>query len=854
MAQIKMKYGIDLGTTNSAICKMENGEPIIKKTDTLKDTLPSSVSLTKKKIVKVGDSAYNDLRQDRSKATKTWTKDTSNVYIEFKRTMGLDTRYTSSNMGRDYSSEELSAEVLKTLKSFVSDDDINAAVITIPAKFDATQVAATKRAATMAGIEYCELLQEPIAASMAYGMSSDKKDGYWMVFDFGGGTFDAALLKVEDGIMKVTDTEGDNYLGGKNLDYAIVDSIIIPYLKQNYTIDGILADEKKREILRDAVKYYAEQAKNQLSFKPQCDIMSQLDEFGVDDEGEDIELDMVVTQEEVAKAVAPIFQKAIDKCKDLLKRNNLTGSKLDSLILVGGPTYSPVLRQMLKEQVTPNVDTSIDPMTAVAKGAALFAATQSIEVESIVNHTDSNSNIMALDVRYEANSVETIEFVTVKLNSKECLGEIPSQLFVELIRGDKSWSSGKVEINEIGDVIECQLNEGRANAFTIVGYDGVGNPVQCFPNEITIIQGTRVGNAVLPYHIGIEARDTDLDRDVFVPLKGLEKNQQLPAVGVRNGLKTAKKLRPGMEQDRLLIPIYQGEYNAEGTSAIHNNHVFNVVITGDDVPMLIPEDSDIDITLKVDCSQQFKLEVFFVSCGETVEKDITIGAKCAVTENQLSQRLDEAKHRLRSLKSSKSIPQSELQDAENLLTDVCNRFDGEKSQDDGKDHLLKDLREAFRKMEEVEKKHEWESIEAELKHEYERLEEANNELGHEYDDEVRAMRSQVDDAIRSKDPKIGREVLSEVRHLFFQVAFIYQLIGFVQNHNKNFGRYHWKDSAAARGLLNQAQEMIDRGENPESIRQVIVRVIDLLDIPDDEKPHFNNSGNGPLNNSGNGPH
>lgn len=837
MAQIKMKYGIDLGTTNSAICKMENGEPIIKKTDTLKDTLPSCDSFSKKKIVKVGDSAYNDLRQDRSRATKTWVKDGSNVFIEFKRTMGLDTKYASSNMGRDFSSEELSAEVLKTLKSFVSDDVINAAVITIPAKFDATQVAATKRAAVLAGIEYCELLQEPIAASMAYGLSTDKKDGYWMVFDFGGGTFDAALLKVEDGIMKVIDTEGDNYLGGKNLDYAIVDNIIIPYLKQNYTIDNILDSDNKRDILRDAMKYYAEQAKNQLSFKPKCDIMSQIDEFGEDEDGEAIELDMVITQDEIAQVVAPIFQKAIDKCKELLKRNNFNGCKLDSLILVGGPTYSPILRQMLKEQVTPNVDTSIDPMTAVSKGAALFAATKSIEMDATIIASDnSTASVMALDLQYEANSVETLEFVTVKLLPQECVGTIPTQLFVELVRNDKGWSSGRVEVNEIGDVIECQLKEGRANAFSIVGYDGVGNPVQCYPNEITIIQGTRVGNAVLPYHIGIEVYSSDLDKDVFIPLKGLEKNQQLPAVGVCNGLKIPKDLRPGIEQDRLVIPIYQGEYSAEGSSAIHNNHVFDVVITGDEVPMLIPKDSDIDITIKVDSSQQFKLEVFFVSCGETVEKDILIDAKHAVTEELLSQRLQEAARRLYTLKSNNAIPTAELDDTDKVLADVSNRFDGEKSQDDGKDHLLNDIRRAFRNMEDVEKKHEWESIEAELRNEYDRLEKANNELGNEYDDEVREMRRIVDEAIRKKDSKLGRGVLRDMDHLFFQVTFIYQLMAFVERHSKNFGSYPWKDSSAARQLLNQAQQMINNNADPEAIRQVCALVIDLLNMPEDEKP------------------
>ena len=130
--------------------------------------------------------------------------------------------------------------------------------------------------------------------------------------------------------MQVVDTEGDNYLGGKNLDYAIVDGIIIPYLKEHFSIDCILADDSKREILRDAMKFYAEQAKNQLSFKPKCDITSQLDEFGDDDEGNELELDMIITEEQLKPVVAPIFQKAIDICKQLISRNNLAG-KLDTL-------------------------------------------------------------------------------------------------------------------------------------------------------------------------------------------------------------------------------------------------------------------------------------------------------------------------------------------------------------------------------------------------------------------------------------------------------------------------------------------------------------------------------------------
>ena len=826
MAQAKMKFGIDLGTTNSAICKMEGGEPVIKKTDTLKDTLPSCVSFTRKKVVKVGDSAYNDLRQAKSQATKNWTNGKVNVFIEFKRDMGTDKTSFSSNMEASYSPEQLSAEILKTLKSFIGDENVSAAVITIPAKFKADQIAATKRAAQLAGIGHCELLQEPIAASMAYGLSSANKNGQWLVFDFGGGTFDAALIKVEDGIMQVKDTEGDNYLGGKNLDYAVVDDIIIPYLQENFVIDEIMSNDATRNILRDAMKFYAEQAKNQLSFKAQSDITSQLDEFGEDDEGNEIELDLVVTQEQLKPVLAKVFQKAINITKDLLKRNGLSGSDLDKLILVGGPTYSPVLREMLREQVTPNVDTDIDPMTAVAKGAALFASGIDSEVkEEIAVGT------VALNLSYEANSVQQMEYVTVQLDKNECTGNIPEKLFVELVRSDNGWSSGKVEINDIGDVIECQLMEGKNNAFTITAYDDKGSVIPCFPKEINIMQGIVVGNAVLPYNISIEVHDTGLDKNVVKSVKGLEKNQQIPATGALNGLKTRNQLRPGIEEDTIIIPIYQSEHNAEGTSAVHNDHVFDVVITGDEVGQIIPVGSDVDITIKVDRSQMLKLEAFFPVSGETVEKEVEIAARSVISAFELEKLKDTANNKLRALKSSSSISTSETAEADKLIADIESRFDGEKSSEDGRMHLHADLRRAFLKMEEVEQGHEWEALEAEIREEFDRLERANNDLGNKYDKQVAAIRSQVDMAIRSKDIRQGRTVLDDINSLFVAVTLIYQLMGFIDYHLKNFNSIQWKDANRARQLLQQGKEIAATNPSESTLHPIVRSVIDLMFEP-----------------------
>lgn len=817
MARNKIDYGIDLGTTNSAICRMEKGEPVVIKTDVLKDTMPSCISVNKKGSIKAGDSAYNTMKQDKRRATKSWHKGASNTYVEFKRTMATDTQYPCSNLHKSFSSEELSAEVLKTLKSFVTDEKFSSVVITVPAKFTVNQKTATMEAAKMAGFKHCELLQEPIAASMAYGVSSEEKNGLWMVFDFGGGTFDAALLKVEDGIMQVFDTEGDNYLGGKNLDYALVDNIIIPYLQENYAIDGYLQDEEKKEVLRDAMKTYAEDAKNQLSFKDHEDIISNLGDLGEDEDGEEIELDLTLSQAQVFDVMRPYFQKAVDICKNLIERNHLNGSQITKLILVGGPTHSPLIRQMLREQVTPNVDTSIDPMTAVATGAALYASTMDAEVSD----KEIKVGTVKLDVSYESTTVEMAEYVPV------CLAEGSSlnRVFVEFVRGDKAWASGKVEINSKGDVVELNLLEGKANSFNISCYDDKGNILPCFPNEITIIQGSVVGAAPLPYNIGIAIWNEDKKRRVFRMAKGLEKNKPLPATGVVNDLRTTNQLRPGISSDKLVVPIHQVDdfAEAEGKSASLYEHVADVVITGDDVDTLIPADSLVDVTLKVDSSEQMKLEVHFLATDFTVEKVLDTSKKHTMEDanEEISKGFAEAERGLESLSES-GIDVNDLQDELAAI-----RTDNENTAE--KKEVLNHLRELLRKIEKLDAGTEWQRVEKELREEFDKLEKAQSDLGNEKSAQlVNQLRTQTDNAIRTKHVQVGREVLEQISSLFFQLTMLYQCMDIIRYCNERFASMHWKDTSRARQLVNRGMEQINNNPTTEGLRQIAAELLRLI--------------------------
>lgn len=816
MARNKIDYGIDLGTTNSAICRMEKGKPTIKKTDINKDTMPSCVSINKNGAIKVGDTAYNNMKQDVRRQTKTWVKGESNSYIEFKRTMATNTKYHSGYANKDFSSEELSAEVLKALKSFVTDENINSIVVTVPAKFNVNQKTATIEAAQLAGFKKCELLQEPIAAAMAYGLTADEKNGIWMVFDFGGGTFDAALLKVEDGIMQVYDTEGDNYLGGKNLDYVIVDNIVVPQLRKDYALDNYLSNPDKKEILRDAMKTYVEDARIQLSFKDEEDMISNIGDLGNDEDGEEIELDMTLTQEEAFDAMRPLYQRAVDICKGLMQRNNLAGSQINKLILVGGPTYCPLIRQMLKEQVTPNVDTSIDPMTAVAIGAALYAST----IDAEVSDEDFKPETVKLNIEYQSTTVETTEYVPVSLADSS---DRPKVL-VEFVRDDKAWSSGKIEIDGKGDVIELNLHE-RANSFCIVCYDDKGNSIPCFPDEITIIQGSSVGAAPLPFNIGIGVWNTAKNRSVFRMATGLEKNRPLPATGVLNDLKTSSQLRPGMAEDTLTIPLYQVDYapEAEGRSTSLYQHVGDVVFTGDDVNTLIPKDSLVNVTLKSNTSEQMKVEVYFPAMDVTLEKDLDTDKKDSIegAANEVNRGLMEAETSINRLAEDGVDVQSFRKELDSLKTENQNSSE--------KRAVLEHLRVLLRKIEDIDLNTEWSRTEKKLRKEFADLEHAQSELGNEQTAQiVNQLRAQVDNVIRQKDVALGQETIDQIIGLFVQLTMVYQCIGIIRDCSNRFGSIRWKNSSRAQQLVQRGLEIINDNPTREKLQPIARDLISLM--------------------------
>ncbi len=827
MARQKIDYGIDLGTTNSAIAHIENGKiKVIKSDDIQMDTTPSCVSFNKSKASSIGIKAYNQLNKERTKAfmefSRTGKISENNAFAEFKRAMGTDKKYHSLHMDREYTPEELSAEVLKKLKSYVRDEEVSAAVITIPMRFGQHQVDATRRAAELAGFQYIETLQEPIAASIAYGLESKKTQGYWLIFDFGGGTFDAALMRVVDGIMKVEDTAGDTRLGGRDIDYVIVDNIIIPYLMKNYRIENMLSNDQGRLLLRDTLKWIADEGKIRLSKDQSHDIVTD-EPIGTDDNGNEIELDIKITLDNFREVVEPIYQRAIDISKELIQKHNLKGTALETVILVGGPTHSQILQSMLKEQLSPNIDTSVDPMTVVAQGAAIYASTRDIPLT--LQKRDKTKIQLAL--HYDGTTVEIEENIGIKIERSQTIGDVPQRIFVEVSRKDKAWSSGKVEIHDDAEMIPLILNASEANGFLITLFDEKGNVYPCEPSNITIFQGLIAAQQIIPYDLCIEA--VLLDKELLVGLKGLGKNTTLQAKG-KGSFKTQTDIRPGNAKDIITIPIYGGD---PFTKAILNNYAGTIVLTGEKFDKFLPKDSEVEITLHVDSTQNIKLSAYFPYIDETVEGELKSWTQGKFDPQKIEKELSNAGDKLTILEEEYGFTEKDTTEKlQREVVELTKIFEHGRGCDDDERKVMERLRDVIKKIDKMEK-------ETEIPKAKEMLSEAMNSLlttNHRYGNNettriVDEMQKQTKLAMdETKDLSIIQDLTNNIGGFEFAIKMedFGFLVGYIKYYDDSYSSIQWKNNVTAKKLISDAKHIIDTKPSKKELQQILRKIFGLL--------------------------
>lgn len=375
--------GIDLGTTNSCVAVMEGGEAVVIPNAEGSRTTPSVVAF------KNGERMVGEVAKRQAITNP-------NTVISIKRHMGTD--YKVEIEGKKYTPQEISAIILQKLKADAESylgEKVDKAVITVPAYFNDAQRQATKDAGRIAGLEVLRIINEPTAASLAYGL--DKEDDQTiLVYDLGGGTFDVSILELGDGIFEVKATAGDNHLGGDDFDQRIIDYLIQEFKKEN----GIDLSNDKMALQR--LKDAAEKAKKDLSGVTQTQISLP---FITADATGPKHLEVTLTRAKFEELTADLVEKTMGPTRQALSDAGLTPNDIDKVILVGGSTRIPAVQEAIRKMIGKEPHKGVNPDEVVALGAAIQAGVLAGEVKDVV----------LLDVTPLSLGIETMGGVFTKL-------------------------------------------------------------------------------------------------------------------------------------------------------------------------------------------------------------------------------------------------------------------------------------------------------------------------------------------------------------------------------------------------------------------------------------------------------
>ena len=363
--------GIDLGTSNSAASVLIGGKPTVipsaEGASQYGKAFPSYVAYTEDGQRLVGEPARRQA-----------VTNPENTISAFKRSMGTDRKF--SIQGKQYSPQEISAALLQKIKkdaeSFLG-EPVEKAVITVPAYFDDNQRTATKDAGTIAGLDVVRLVNEPTAASLAYGIDKQSDDDInILVFDLGGGTLDVTIMEFGDGVFEVQSTSGDTQLGGTDMDNAILKYLADEFKKT----DGIdlMEDDQAVQRLREA----AEKAKIELSTTLTSQVNLPFISMGADGKPHNLINDL--SRAKLEELVDPIVKKCGTPIKQALDDAKMNKSEIDKIILVGGPTRMPCVQKFVEDYIGKNVERGIDPMECVAMGAAIQGGVLAGEIKDLV--------------------------------------------------------------------------------------------------------------------------------------------------------------------------------------------------------------------------------------------------------------------------------------------------------------------------------------------------------------------------------------------------------------------------------------------------------------------------------------
>ncbi len=453
------------------------------------------------------------------------------------------------------------------------------------------------------------------------------------MYDLGGGTFDLALVGVRGERIEILDHEGDNYLGGKDFDWCIVEQIVLPELARRFDVRSFRRGNKERETFLSLLKAIAEKAKIALSSRAATTLTVESGHLRLlDDSGEEIEADIQISRDAYEIAIEPIVNRTIEVCRRVLDRNR--GVSVDSVLLVGGPTLTPYVRHRLSE-LGLAVVTQANPLTLVAEGAALYAATQPLSKEARPTFAgvsqSTAGNDISIDVRHPAVTDDDESTVGIRVAHPGCAA-------VELAAENGTWRSGRVPLRDGAVVMRVPTTQRGSNQFIINAFDASGARVAVTPDRFGIHRGLTAAPPPLSRSIGVVIRDEVTGSKSVEWL--LKKGTPLPATGTFS-FRTTLALEPGGEVETVGVYFVEGESRRPE----RNRVVGSLEITDRDVPRTVPAGSPVEIRLDVSESRLLRARVLLPITDQLFDVETQMEAE-EQTVSSLTQQLLEERERL----------------------------------------------------------------------------------------------------------------------------------------------------------------------------------------------------------------